>query len=78
MVLAAAQLQAACGPVVITRSVPRRQIFSVNARKPRQAARASPSQTVVAGPPSLFHYTELQLETKPGIHIVDITPQASR
>lgn len=27
------------------------------------------------GAPAVFHYTQLEVDTKPGIHIVDITPQ---
>jgi hypothetical protein len=39
---------------------------------------AAQASTAVGAPPNvlpMFHYTELKLETKPGIHIVDITPQ---
>lgn len=45
------------------------------ARRLAVAARAAPAATAAAAAPAVFHYTELQLETKPGIHIVDITPQ---
>ncbi|KAI7835409.1 hypothetical protein COHA_010683 [Chlorella ohadii] len=45
------------------------------ARRLAVAVRAAPATTAAAAAPAVFHYTELQLETKPGIHIVDITPQ---
>lgn len=45
------------------------------ARRLAAAARAAPAATAATASPAVFHYTELQLETKPGIHIVDITPQ---
>lgn len=44
-----------------------------SARSARGATAAQ--QAATAAQPAVFHYTELQLETKPGIHIIDITPQ---
>jgi hypothetical protein len=69
----------ACRPLPARNATAR---FSAAAAASRQRAglavcAAAATQQAV-GAPAVFHYTELQLETKPGIHIVDITPQVAR
>lgn len=41
----------------------------------RLACRAAQATSAATSAP-VFHYMEIKLETKPGIHIIDITPQA--
>lgn len=76
------QLRAAFTPAAAPCALASPRQFSSIARRPggvavRASASSTQVQAVAAGapPPSVFHYTQLELETKPGIHIIDITPQ---
>ncbi|KAL4425121.1 hypothetical protein ABPG77_008226 [Micractinium sp. CCAP 211/92] len=67
------QTAAACSATHRPPTAPFRAPGAPKSRRSAPIARATAQAAV--GAPAVFHYTQLEVDTKPGIHIVDITPQ---